>query len=270
MKRGGKGMAVQASPREGDLVKAKPRRGPRNRQLFGALTVGKKQGYAVNGIAVKHQVEVLEGNDKRLLRIFLKTEGHCHFCGDELDFEKRGWDADLTGRWEVDHVIQRKKKGASRAANYLPACTRCNRLRWSRTGASLRRVIFLGLIAKDEAYYNPGSSIGGTLRELRIERLAENWRRRIRKSFTPDEYKRRVATIPQLILDMKRFESRALERYRRALDKQRKGRAEVASVELDLGKPRKSHISWSDMVEAVRRDPHTPDSLRKAERILRE
>src|SRR5229473_7025281 len=139
-----RGMSLEVVPQDGDLVKARPRRRPRHRYIFGALSIGKKHGFTVNGVSVRHRVEVLKGNEKRLFKIFLKTDGHCHFCGDEVEFEKRGWDSDLTGRWEVDHVIQRKKKGASTAANYLPACTRCNRLRWSRTGASLRRVIFLG------------------------------------------------------------------------------------------------------------------------------
>jgi hypothetical protein len=263
-------VSIGLAPQEGDLVRARPRRGPRSRHIFGILSIGKKRGFSVNGVAVKRRIDVLHGNERRLLKIFLKTEGHCHFCGDALEFEKRGWAADLVGRWEVDHVVQRRKKGASSAANYLPACTRCNRLRWSRTGASLRRVIFLGLVAKDEAYYNPGSSIGEQLRQLRIERLDENWRRRMRKSLAPKEYQRRVATIPRLIENMKRFEGRALGRYRRALERRRKGEVEVASVELDLGKPRKSHISWSDIVESVRKDPRTPAGQRKAERTLRE
>ncbi len=34
------------------------------------------------------------------------------------------------GHWEADHVIQRGKGGYNGIANYLPACTECNRLRW--------------------------------------------------------------------------------------------------------------------------------------------
>ena len=44
--------------------------------------------------------------EKQLKEIFAKTDGHCHFCGDPVHFNKRGWAENLTGYWEVDHVIQ--------------------------------------------------------------------------------------------------------------------------------------------------------------------
>jgi len=47
-----------------------------------------------------------------LRRIFDKTTGHCHFCGDPIIFENRGWSDRPHGHWEVDHVIQRHKGGA--------------------------------------------------------------------------------------------------------------------------------------------------------------
>src|SRR5438105_13177574 len=100
------------------MVKARPRRG-HTRLVFGILRIGKKDGLMIGKVAVRHRgIVVLTGNEKRLLKIYLKTDGHCHFCGDELEFEKRGWHANLSGRWEVDHVIQRKKLGPSMAANY--------------------------------------------------------------------------------------------------------------------------------------------------------
>jgi len=67
-----------------------------------------------------------------LQRIFEKTDGHCHFCGDPIKFEMRGWNGNAEGYWEVDHVIQRHKGGSPKVANCLPTCTRCNRLRWHR------------------------------------------------------------------------------------------------------------------------------------------
>jgi hypothetical protein len=39
--------------------------------------------------------------------ILAKTQGHCHFCGDPLVFENRGWIDQPDGHWEVDHVIER-------------------------------------------------------------------------------------------------------------------------------------------------------------------
>ena len=93
--------------------------------------------------------------NKNLLReIFDKTKGHCHFCGGPITFELRGWKKDEPrGYWEVDHVIQRGKGGSPRAENCLPACTRCNKLRWHRTGPQLRELLWLGIIAYHEIRY---------------------------------------------------------------------------------------------------------------------
>lgn len=57
------------------------------------------------------EVEISQVNKSQLLLIFQKTQGHCYFCGDPLEFEKRGWcEGDLTGYWEIDHIIQRAKE----------------------------------------------------------------------------------------------------------------------------------------------------------------
>ena len=48
--------------------------------------------------------------ENQLLHIFERTSGHCHFCGDQLTFAKRGWKtAPMAGYWEVDHITQRAK-----------------------------------------------------------------------------------------------------------------------------------------------------------------
>ena len=113
----------------------------------------------------------------QLRRIFDKTRGHCHFCGDPLLFHRRGWRAkNLPGFWEVDHVIQRRKGGASAAENYLPACTRCNRLRWHRKGEAVRRLLRLGLIALAEI--TRATAVGRRLLHLEAQRLAQNRHRR--------------------------------------------------------------------------------------------
>src|SRR5437899_1407114 len=79
-----KKLARAQDQRAGDLVKARPRRSTSKQYVFGVLEVGRKGGFSVNGIAVAHsRIEVLRSNEKRLLKIFLKTRGHCHFCGDE-------------------------------------------------------------------------------------------------------------------------------------------------------------------------------------------
>lgn len=111
-----------------------------------------------------------------LREIFAKTQGHCHFCGDPLVFENRGWTDHPDGHWEVDHVIQRDKGGSKKADNCLPACTICNRLRWHRTGASVRSLLLLGVIAAKEI--KNYSSIGRELIHLRDKRRTENEARR--------------------------------------------------------------------------------------------
>jgi 5-methylcytosine-specific restriction endonuclease McrA len=115
--------------------------------------------------------------DSQLHQIWKKTQGHCHFCGDSVEFEKRGWrDGDLTGYWEIDHVVQRGKGGNDSVDNYLPACTRCNRLRWHRTGEKIRELLLLGLIAQDEV--KKGTIVGESLVKLRENRLLNNKKRR--------------------------------------------------------------------------------------------
>ncbi len=111
-----------------------------------------------------------------LRAIFDKTSGHCHFCGDPIKFENRGWALTMDGHWEVDHVIQRDKGGAKTAENCLPACTRCNRLRWHRSGDAVRELLWLGTIAMREIKY--GTRVGKQLETLRQERLDENAMRR--------------------------------------------------------------------------------------------
>jgi 5-methylcytosine-specific restriction endonuclease McrA len=81
--------------------------------------------------------------------VYDKTRGHCHFCGDKVILGHHG-KSGQRGAWELDHVIQAAKGGASRSDNYLPACWKCNRLRWHRKGRDLRRLILLGLVASDE------------------------------------------------------------------------------------------------------------------------
>jgi 5-methylcytosine-specific restriction endonuclease McrA len=111
-----------------------------------------------------------------LREIYDKTSGHCHFCGDPIKFKNRGWCENPNGHWEVDHVIQRGKGGAKASENCLPACTRCNRLRWHRTGDALRDLLLLGVIAVKEI--KSRTQTGKHLQRLKRERLDENVTRR--------------------------------------------------------------------------------------------
>ena len=110
--------------------------------------------------------------------IFSRTSGHCHFCGDSLIFGKRGLKdcKNENGAWELDHVIQKDKGGRTAADNYLPACVRCNRLRWHRKGKDLRELLLLGLIAAGEI--KKGTETGKRIQELKEKRTKENKKRR--------------------------------------------------------------------------------------------
>lgn len=122
--------------------------------------------------------------EKQLRQIWEKTSGHCHFCGDVVEFEKRGWkDGGLTGYWEVDHIIQKGKGGSKFVENCLAACTQCNRLRWHRQGKAVRKLLFLGLIARDEIAKS--TAAGKVLTQLREKRLAQNKLRRKSRKATP-------------------------------------------------------------------------------------
>jgi hypothetical protein len=116
----------------------------------------------------------------QLRLIYEKTKGHCHFCGDRVFFDRRGWDEKRKGFWEVDHVIQRRKGGTSKFINYLPACAKCNRLRGHRKGLEFRRVILLGLIAVEQIKQR--TAAGCRLRDLYKSRVRQNAYRRKRRA----------------------------------------------------------------------------------------
>ncbi len=118
-------------------------------------------------------------NNEKLREVFDKTNGHCHFCGDAVDFQKYGLrDIGIDGAWEADHVIQRGKGGTKDISNCFPACTKCNRLRWHRTGENLREMITLGIIANDEI--KKKSELGKKINELKQKRFEQNIKRRRR------------------------------------------------------------------------------------------
>jgi 5-methylcytosine-specific restriction endonuclease McrA len=116
-------------------------------------------------------------SEKQLRKIWEKTNGHCHFCGDPVDFGKRGRNPkNQKGYWVKDHVIQKGKGGSKSDENCLPACTKCNGLRWDRKGQALRELLEFGIIAKKEI--KKSNSMGKALLELKKKRDNLNKRRR--------------------------------------------------------------------------------------------
>ena len=131
-----------------------------------------------------------------LRAIFDKTNGHCHFCGDPIIFEHRGWAESPDGHWEVDHVAQRHKGGAASAENCLPACTGCNRPRWSYTGDDLRAILLMGVVAQLEV--RKGSHLGRQLVQRRDKRLEQNRARRERRTLQIEETRHDAADQPPM------------------------------------------------------------------------
>ena len=112
-----------------------------------------------------------------LWSVFSKTGGVCHFCGAKLRFDNRGYSENPRGHWEVDHVVHRKRGGQDSVDNYLPACTTCNRLRWSHTGEELKFRLLMGVLAVREMNY--GTELGEQLWQLLDRRLDQNEGRRV-------------------------------------------------------------------------------------------
>jgi hypothetical protein len=146
----------------------------------------------------------------RIREIWAKTGGRCHFCGDRVSLRKRGYRRGRAdGSWEIDHVTQAAKGGRSGIENYLPACTGCNRLRWHRNGAQIRRLLILGIIASQEMQKH--TDVGTELVRLEDRRKRQNRYRHKTKIYV----KRNRLTDP-VLMDRRRHEERQLlEQYLR-------------------------------------------------------
>lgn len=116
--------------------------------------------------------------DIQLQQIFSKTKGHCHFCGDKLNFGRYGLKGrrKVKGTWEADHVIQKAKGGSKSHENCLPACVKCNKLRWHRKGSNLIELIEIGLIGKSEI--KTGTKYGKIIKQKLLLRKRDNSKRR--------------------------------------------------------------------------------------------
>ena len=90
--------------------------------------------------------------------IWLKTAGHCHFCGDQLDDD----------HWQADHVVPRMRAGNDDVSNLLPICPECNKLRSAKSPAGIRKRFRLGVYAWP-ALRDEKGDLGKLLRAL-IER----------------------------------------------------------------------------------------------------
>ena len=54
-------------------------------------------------------------------KIYNKTNGHCAYCGCDLDFYD----------FEIDHLIPKSKGGSGRFENLQPCCRDCNKFKYN-------------------------------------------------------------------------------------------------------------------------------------------
>jgi len=175
--------------KDGDLVSGQTRKGQRlaPRRAYGTFRSKGKTSWVGNWIVDHGSLSRVKGTERRaLLRIFEKTSGHCHFCGDPLDFEKRG--RKHPRGWESDHVIPAKRGGHRRRDNLLAAHWRCNALRWARGYEKLKTLLRVGLIGMDELRKKNETEEGRWLRDRLAGRKQTNHARLVR------DRKRRAAT----------------------------------------------------------------------------
>lgn len=73
---------------------------------------------------------------KKNVQVYLKTDGHCAYCGESLEDTK----------WHVEHMMPKSRGGDSDLSNLLPACEKCNLRKHARTVAEFREYIFHSII----------------------------------------------------------------------------------------------------------------------------
>ncbi len=112
----------------------------------------------------KRKLEV----NTRKSRVWNKTEGHCHLCGERFAFEDK---------WEVDHLVPRAKGGVDEEWNLLPICRFCNIMKKAARTYQMRRVLMYGRYCLDLATKRATSVDGARIFELvgrRVKSVASN------------------------------------------------------------------------------------------------
>ena len=116
-------------------------------------------------------------NKNGLTKIWGKTGGHCHFCGEKLIFENYGKNKFIQGNWNVDHIFPRAMGGYNAITNYLPVCGECNGLKWHRTGKQIQELMRYGLVSLREK--RRSSHIGREISEIyKLQQEANRKRRK--------------------------------------------------------------------------------------------
>lgn len=85
-------------------------------------------------------------------RVYEKTNGHCAYCGCELEYSNM----------QVDHVIPRANGGTNDFNNLLPACRSCNHRKGTSTVESFRKQVelFTSVLERDSVTYRNAVRFG--------------------------------------------------------------------------------------------------------------
>ena len=108
------------------------------------------------------------GSNTRKDRIWTKTKGHCHLCGECLSYEEP---------WAIDHLVPRASGGPDDEWNLLPACHFCNRMKKAAITYKMRRVLMYGRYCLDKATEREISGDGALIYEI-VGRRVQNASRR--------------------------------------------------------------------------------------------
>lgn len=81
---------------------------------------------------------VAKGNNKKA-RVWNKTLGHCHLCGEKLKKSEP---------WQIDHLVPRAHDGPDDEWNLLPICGFCNRIKKAARTYTMRRVLMYGAVPR--------------------------------------------------------------------------------------------------------------------------
>ena len=93
----------------------------------------------------------------RKARVWNKTEGHCHLCGERLSYD---------GSWAIDHLVPRASGGPDDEWNLLPACHFCNGMKKAARTYKMRRVLMYGRYCLDKATERETSDDGALIHQI--------------------------------------------------------------------------------------------------------
>ena len=102
----------------------------------------------------KRSRRIDEGSRKG--RIWAKTDGHCHLCGERL----------YADEWHIDHVVPRTHQGTDDERNLLPCCVFCNGMKKAAKTYRMRRFLMYGRYCLDEATRRDKSKMGQEIYEF--------------------------------------------------------------------------------------------------------